>query len=341
MSEGRPMKVLAADVGGTHARLALFRQEEVRGRPALVRQDEWLSEEHGGLLPILEAFLASEEVLPDAVCLAVAGPVREGRGRLPNLGWRVDAGDLRRATGIERLRLVNDFDAIARGVLLLRDDELAVLGPGDREGEGLVAVVGAGTGLGVAAVEPSAEPPRVHGSEGGHSEFAPVTEAEWALSRYLAVRHGRASWERVLSGDGLVEIFRHLEGLGETPELDAVRREMEDDDPAAVISRHGMAGDDPLSERALDMFVMAYGRFAGDVALTLGARGGVYVAGGIAPRIVDILRDGRFMEAFRSKGRMERYMAEIPVWVVLNQDVGLLGAAALGATTRLSSNPHH
>lgn len=193
----------------------------------------------------------------------------------------------------------------------------------------MVAVVGAGTGLGVAGVEPDADPPRIHASEGGHADFAPVTEEERALARFLIGRYGRASWERVLSGDGLVDVYRHLVERGAVDESPYVRREMDGEDPAAVVSRHGLAGDDLFCEEALGMFVAAYGRFAGDVALTLGARGGVYVAGGIAPRILDALRGGRFLEAFRSKGRMSDYMARIPVKVVLNQDVGLLGAAAL------------
>lgn len=325
------MRVLAADVGGTHARLALFQGERAQDRLVPVRRREWSSEELDGLLSIVQAFLDEDDELPYAACLAVAGPVRDGSAHLPNLGWDVDADGLARETGIERLRVVNDFDAIARGVLLLTDDELAALAPGDGDPAALVAVVGAGTGLGVAAVEGAADPPRVHGSEGGHSDFAPVTEAEWALARYLVERHGRASWERVLSGDGLVQIYGHLKERGVAAELGRVRREMEAEDPATVISRHGMAGDDPLAERALDMFVTAYGRFAGDVALMLGARGGVYVAGGIAPQILEALRDGRFLEAFRSMGRMESYMADIPVRVVLNQDVGLLGSAALAA----------
>jgi glucokinase len=350
--KGETVTVLAADVGGTHARLALFdvewNEDGGRRRPTLVREDEWPSEEHEGLLPIVQAFLEDEDELPGAACLAVAGPVRDGTCRLPNLGWEVQAGALSGQTSIEPLRLVNDFDAIARGVLLLRDDELAVLSPGGQDGGGsdgagsaedratrrgrsggMVAVVGAGTGLGVAGLEPDVDPPRIHGSEGGHAAFASVTEEERALARFLAERHGRASWERVLSGDGLVDVYRHLVERGAMDESPWVRQEMDDEDPAAVVSRHGLAGDDLFCEEALRVFVEAYGRFAGDVALTLGARAGVYVAGGIAPQILDALRGGRFLDAFRRKGRMSDYMARIPVQVVLNQDVGLLGSAAL------------
>ncbi|HZD04393.1 MAG TPA: glucokinase [Longimicrobiales bacterium] len=351
------MRVLAADVGGTHARLAVFRMEGRRG--TMIREERWPSEEYDGLLPILREFLVDEVESFDAACLALAGPVLDGVCRLPNLGWEVEGAELSRKTGIEPLWLINDFDAVAHGVLLLDENELAVLsegegrgtdarGPGaeepsgagapgrsraDRESSSLLAVVGAGTGLGVAAVDPGSDPPRVHGSEGGHTDFAAVTEEEWALARFLTRRHERASWERVLCGDGLVDLYRFLREAEYAPEVEAVRAAMAEESggPAAVVSRHGLAGDDRLSKRALEVFVSAYGRFAGNVALTLGARGGVYVAGGIAPRILDALREGSFMEAFRSMGRMSDYVARIPVRVVLQGDVGLLGAASVAA----------
>ncbi len=329
------MTILAADIGGTHARLAVFGG---RGRrPDMLRERTWPSEEHDGLLPILQAFLADQPERPEAACLALAGPVRDGVCRMPNLGWEVHEAELSRETGIDLLFLLNDFRAIAHGVLVLRDDEVATLQPGVDTPGHVVAVVGAGTGLGVAAADRGLDPPRVLDSEGGHADFAPRTDQEWALARFLAARYGRASWERVLSGDGLMDVYEYLRGRDGSPEGEALRNPGppapapdggDDDDPSVRITRRALAGDDPVAERALEMFVSAYGAFAGNVALTLGARSGVYVAGGIAPHILDALRGGGFMEAFRSAGRMRDYLGEIPVRVVLNEDVGLLGAAS-------------
>ncbi|MGD8319396.1 MAG: glucokinase [Gemmatimonadota bacterium] len=324
------MRVLAADVGGTHARLAVF--EGDGSRPRKVREEQWPSEDYQGLLPIVGEFLDQESGLPDAACLALAGPVRDGVCRLPNLGWEVDGARVAEETGIPEVRLINDFDAIGHGILVLRDDELALLGGGEGKNgppSGHLAVVGAGTGLGMVGVDPSAEPPRLFDSEGGHSDFAPRNENEWALARFLAARHGRASWERVLSGDGLVDIYRFLRERGDADESAAVRAEMEEDDPAAVVSRHGLSRDDALCAGALGMFVSAYGAFAANVAMILGAQGGVYVAGGIAPQILEALKDGRFMASFHAMGRMRDYVERIPVRVVLNPDVGLLGSASV------------
>ncbi|HKJ01675.1 MAG TPA: glucokinase [Longimicrobiales bacterium] len=338
------MRVLAADVGGTHARFALF--DGWGRRPRMLRKESWPSADYDGLLPVLCEFLDDGSDAPDAACLALAGPVEDGVCRVPNLGWRVDQAELSRETGIEPLRLLNDLSAIGHGVLVLGDHEVAALnGPSEREGQGhgaaadapgvvggtgdggLLAVLGAGTGLGVAAVDLGADPPRVLDSEGGHADFAPRSDAQWALARFLARRHGRASWERVLSGGGLVDIYDHLGG--DVAAAEAGARRTRDDGPAAFIAGCGLAGDDALCARALDMFVAAFGAFAANVAVTLGARSGVYVAGGIAPRILGALRQGSFMKSFRSMGRMRGYVEEIPVRVVLNEDVGLLGAASV------------
>ncbi len=323
------LKLLAADVGGTHARFATFRQ--TGDRPEKVRQKDWSSEELDGLGDVLRAYLEEEDPRPERACLALAGPVEDGRVRFPNLGWEVEQDELAEVTGIPSLRLINDFDAVGHGVPLLRGEELATLQEGETLADAPVTVVGAGTGLGVAYLDRATDPPTVHSSEGGHMDFAPRNEAEQGLARFLVRERGRASWERVLSGRGLADVYRYLVASGDAPERPDVREEMRDADPAEVISRHGLAGDDALSVRALEMFVSAYGSFAGNMALAFGARGGVFVAGGIAPRILDAIRGGPFMDAFLDRGRMREYVEGISVTVVLNGDVGLLGAAAVAA----------
>lgn len=325
------MKVLAGDIGGTHARLATFRTGG--RRPEKIRERTWPSGDYDGLLPILRAFLEDEDELPARACLGLAGPVEDGVCRLPNLGWTVDGVKLAGSTGLRSVELVNDFDAIGHGVLLLEGEEVEVLQEGSPVPGAPIGLVGAGTGLGVGYLDPASDPPRIYSSEGGHADFAPRDETQWSLSRFLAGRYGRASWERVLSGEGLADIYRYLADTEPAAERSSVREEMRDEDPAAVVSRHGLAADDPLSERALKMFVSMYGAEAGNVALTFGARGGVYVAGGIAPKIVDALREDGFLDAFRAKGRMRPYVEEIPVRVVLYEDVGLLGAAAAASAS--------
>jgi len=321
--------LLTADVGGTHTRLATFRHAD--GRPEKVRERTWPSSELNGLASAVREYVGNEDTPPEGACLALAGPVENGAVRFPNLGWEVHRDDLADAAGVASLTLLNDFDAIGHGVLLLHDGELMTLAEGTQVDGAPIGVVGAGTGLGVAYLDPSGDSPKVYSSEGGHTDFAPRDETGWGLARYLTQRYGRASWERVLSGRGLADIYRYLVSSGYAEEQPSVRAEMHEDDPAEVVSRHGLDHDDRLCERALELFVSEYGALAGNVSLMLGARGGVFVAGGIAPKIREALREGPFMTSFREQGRMRDYVEKIPVRVVLSGDVGLLGAAAVAA----------
>lgn len=326
------MIVLAGDVGGTNARLALVAVDPDAPRARIVRDRVRPSDEHGGLAPVVRAFLDEVgEDAPEGACLAVAGPVRDGRARLPNLGWELDARELAAAVGMPGLRLINDFDAVAWGLELLGPDDVAVLQPGSPDPDGVRAVIGAGTGLGEGFVVRSRGRWDVHSSEGGHVDFAPRTPLQCRLWAFLRERHDRVSWERVVSGPGLVAVYEFLREEGVAPEDPDVRRAMEEGDPAPVISRHALRDDDPLSARALDLFIDAYGARAGNLALTVQATGGVWIAGGIAPAILDRLRDGGFIRAFRAKGRMSELVESIPVRVITNTDVGLLGAALAGA----------
>lgn len=332
MSYGGPTidaTLLVADVGGTNARLATFRHTD--GRPEKVRERIWPSADLDGLVGVVEEYVSSEDHRPAGACLALAGPVENGTVRFPNLGWEVHRDDLARAAGITSLSILNDFDAIGHGVLLLREDERFTLQAGAPVEGAPVAVVGAGTGLGVAYLDPSTDPPRVHSTEGGHADFAPRDAVEWGLARYLRSKHGRASWERVLSGSGLADVYRYLADSGYAKERASVREEMEENDPAQVVSQHGLAHDDALCERAVELFVSVYGSLAGNVALGVGALGGVFIAGGIAPRLLEVLRAGPFLKSFLERGRLREYVAAIPVSVVLTGDVGLLGAASIAA----------
>lgn len=328
------MNVLAGDIGGTHARLARFRMDDGRIVELI---DDWRVDSRGrsGPGPIVSDYLQQRNVdssALDGICVAVAGPIRDGVLRVPNLGWTVEVARFGEGVGFPGATLINDFVAIGHGVLALEDSRCAKLQAGKRKPHGTIAVLGPGTGLGHAFLVWDGAAYRVNGSEGGHADFAPGTDTEWALSRYLERRYGHASWERVLSGPGLLDIYLFLVEGDPGAENPSVRRQLETEDAPAVVSTHGARGTDPLCEQALDIFMSALGALAGNVALALEAYGGVYIAGGIAPQIVDALRAGPFVQAFRSKGRLTELLETIPVSVVLDEHVGLEGAARVACS---------
>jgi glucokinase len=327
------VNVVAGDIGGTHARLARFRMD---GGKVVELIDDWTVDSPGysGPEPIIREYLRSHDVDSaelDGICVAVAGPIRDGVLSVPNLGWSVDIERFGDAVGFPDATLINDFVAIGHGVLALADSDWADLQTGRPKDRGTIAVLGPGTGLGHAFLIWQEGAYRVNASEGGHADFAPRTETEWALSRHLARRYGHASWERVVSGPGLLDIYRFLAGADPGAESRTVRLELEKGDAPAVISRHGTRGTDSLCEEALEILMSALGALAGNMALMLEAYGGVYIAGGIAPQIVDALRAGPFLEAFRTKGRLSELLEDVPVRVVLDEHVGLEGAARVAA----------
>jgi len=328
------MSVLAGDIGGTHARLARFEVRE-GGVPQLV--DEWTADspDYQGPAAIVRAYM-DERAIPatadlEGICIAVAGPIRDGTLRVPNLGWQVDVAGFGEEVGFPAATLINDFTAVGHGVLTLTESDWAELHPGTCDEGEAIAVLGPGTGLGHAYLVWDDGAYRVHPSEGGHVDFAPRTETEWALSQYLRRRYGHASWERVVSGPGLVNIYRFLVDADPHAEVAAVREELESGDAPAVISRRGADGSDPLCGRALDIFVSALGALSGNVALMMEAFGGVYIAGGIAPQILSALRDGPFVQSFLAKGRLSELLESVPVRVILDPRVGLRGAASVAA----------
>lgn len=299
------MRVLAGDVGGTKTNIGLFAIEgeaQVRMRSAT-----YTSADHDGLASIVRDFLREDERVA-AACFGIAGPVVENRVRPPNLEWVEDGEALAEDLGIPSFRLINDLHATAEGIPVLADDEIVTLAEGKPRAGGHTAIIAAGTGLGVSIVAREGRHTIAIASEGGHRTFAPRTEAEFALARWLAERHGHVEWEHVVSGRGLANIHEHLTG--------------EVLDPAEVAAHGGPA---------VDLFLDAYGAAAGDLALTCLPRCGLFVGGGIAPKMLDALRDGRFMNAFLAKGRFREFLEKIPVKVILNPETALLGAARTAA----------
>ncbi len=326
------MKVLAGDLGGTKTLLLIAEYAGVHLKP-LVEQ-RYASARFDGLLPLVRAFVAEAgEHARDlhAACIAVAGPVTPTatgqEAHITNLPWEMSNAALAEELGTPRTRLINDFQGIAYGIEALGAQHLAPLQAGHAVAQGPRVVIGAGTGLGQGVLVWQHDHYENVASEGGHTDFAPADEEQIGLLRELQTTLGHVSWERLVSGPGLVTLYeylhRHTRGA-DPAQLAQVRGSR---DPAAAISTAGLAGTDAVAQRALDLFVRLYGAQAGNLALTCLATGGVYLAGGIAPQILPKLRDGRFLEAFLNKGRMRRLLVDMPVQVILDTRVGLLGAA--------------
>jgi glucokinase len=319
--------VLAGDVGGTNARLAIV---EMDGRTArIVRERRYPSRDHPGLAPIVRRFCEEEASRPDRACFGIACPLVGDDCTAPNLPWTINGRALAAEIGIPRTRIINDFVAVGYGIELLGASDLVTLQEGRPEPQGPIALIGAGTGLGQGFLLWEGDHYRVLPSEGGHGDYAPRGKLQAGLLQFLDRQFNRVSWERLLSGPGLVNTYRYLLASAVAPEQATVRAEMEKEDPAAVIAGHALARTDCLSDRALDLFCEIFGAQAGNLALTVVSTGGVYLAGGIAPRIVERLKSGPFLTAFRDKGRLSELLSRIPVHVIMNPNGALLGAAAV------------
>jgi len=322
--------VLAADVGGTHTTVALA--SVAKSRPTVAAQIVYESQHFDRLEAIIKDFLGRPEVAPHcktvrAGCLSVAGPVATNSVTLTNLGWKVQGNALAVELGIPEVKLLNDFAAAGLGISRLAPTELETLQEGHPVALGTRLIIGAGTGLGTGFLTAHESGYVAHASEGGHADFAPLDELQDKLLVYLRRVFGRVSYERVVSGPGLMRIFSFLQETGAgVPSKQLLEAARDEPDTSSVIGEFGLSKRDPLAVRALDLFASAYGAYAGNMALATLPRGGVYLAGGIAPKLVTKLKDGAFMRAFTSKGRFGELLSAIPVHVIMNPKVGLLGA---------------
>jgi glucokinase len=316
--------VLAGDVGGTKTLVGLF--DQTVGRPRALVTRAFGTLEHRDLSSMIAMLVENASSLGGATIerasFGVAGPVVAGTAELTNVGWRVSAAEVAERCGIARVALINDLEAMAYAIEVLGEDELHVLQAGTPAAGGNVALIAAGTGLGQALLH------RIDGrlvpspTEAGHADFAARTEREIDLVRDLTRRYGRAEVEHVVSGRGLINLHRITHGNG------CALVEVDDNpDAPAVITAAGLGRHCSGCVEALDMFVAAYGAESGNLALRTMATGGVYIGGGIAPKILPALADGRFMRAFLAKIPMDKLLASVPVKVILNPDAGLLGAA--------------
>lgn len=325
------MNILCGDIGGTKCLLALSVDGELQ------QEKRYESKAFPEFVQVVKTFLGEVGARPERACFAIAGPVADDRCKATNLPWVIDARALQAELDIARIRLVNDFYAQALAVLQLGADDLTALHAGSAVQGGPIAVLGAGTGLGEAFLFHGGTRYEVVASEGGHSDFAPATDRQIELLRYLRDKlGGRVSYERLLSGAGLVNIFSFLRDRGHGEEHAEVREAMGREDPAAVISRFANlpgAQRDALCDATMTIFCEIYGQEAGNLGLKMLATGGIYVCGGVGARNVARMKDGTFERAFADKGRLSPLVKAMPVWLVTNVRSGLVGAAV--AATRM------
>ncbi len=321
--------ILAADIGGTKTRLAVFDDADAPPR----FEQRYACADYSALEPLIERFLTDARAALgarpafEAACFSVAGPIEGRRVQVTNLPWSIDADTLTRSFAIPRVRLLNDFAAAAYGLDALPPDALVTLQAGEPRSDAPRVILGAGTGLGIAYVSRGAGGDRPIAGEGGHGGFAPRSSEEIALWQYLHARVGRVTLEHVLSGAGLLRIYDFLLQLGRYSESPALRAALAEGDAAAAITRAALERNDALALAALDLFAACYGAAAGDHALNVMARGGVYIAGGIAPKILPRLAAGGFIGAFNDKARFADAARRMPVYVVLDERLPLRGAA--------------
>ncbi len=318
--------ILAGDIGGTKTNVALFQQDaEQLGTP--INQKSFPSKQYNSLNAIIEEYVAANPGEVKASCFGIAGPVVGGKVETPNLAWTVDGDALARTIGVAHVALINDLEATAYGIEGLKDTQLYTLNAGDAR-EGHRALIAAGTGLGMAGIFWDGQRYRPIASEGGHADFGPRNELEIELLRYLTEKFGaHVSYERALSGPGLFNIYSFLRDTKRAAEEDWLAEEIATGDKTAAVSKAALAHKSELAVQALNLFIDIYGAAAGNLVLTFKSVGGLYIGGGIAPKLLDKLKDGAFLRAFQAKGRMSALVGSIPVHVVLDDKTALYGAA--------------
>jgi glucokinase len=319
---------LAGDIGGTKTRLAVI---EVNGTQVRIeRETDYPSDGIASFEDVLADFLAGAPV-PACAALGIAGPVRGRAARATNLSWYVEADALQRRFGFRHCALLNDLEAIAYGLPALGADDLPMLQQGEPDARGNAAVIAAGTGLGEAGLYWDGQRHHPFATEGGHSSFCPQSELEMDLLRYMQGRYGHVSWDRVVSGRGLPDLHDFLRIRRQSPVPGWLAQEMRGGDAAAAISRAALGGSDDICVETLELFVHLYGAEAGNLALKTMSLGGMYVGGGIAPKILPLLRRGSFVAAFLGNGRMRHLLEAVPVRVILNDRAALYGPALYAA----------
>ena len=335
------MHILSGDIGGTNTRLEVSFLENGKTKSVAIRKYKGAS--FNCLSDVIDTFLKEVDLVGkiDSACLAVAGFVSNGEVEVTNLPWMVSEQYLSEGLGItkDKVKVINDFEAIGYGIESLDEKkDLITIQKGKKDEDTLSAVVGAGTGLGMCLVSYDKDHnPRVFKTEGGHVDFAPVDDEQVELFKFMRKTFHRVSPERFCSGYGIYNIYKYVvkHPLYNQPECMELRRELfsvSDSDKAAVVVRYAVEHEEPSALRTIDLFLSIYGSIAGNLALTSLPFRGLYIAGGIAPRLIEQIKQSQFLEKFRDKGRMSNMMKDFPVHIIMNTDVGLIGARTYAAS---------
>ena len=318
--------ILAGDIGATRTRLAAFQTEG--NRLNCVVQKIYPSQEHSGLLEVLREFIRTEGIPVHSACFGVAGPVRGGKSKISNLPWTIDCKELAAQLKLNSVGLLNDLEAYAYGIDALESKDFVTLSEGLEDAEGNRAVISAKTGLGMAGLYWDGFRHHPFACEGGHADFAPRNELQAELFSYLQKKFGHVSCERVLSGPGIRSIYDFLRETRKAEEPQSLRDQLKEArDPSALIAQIALTGGAPICVQTLDIFVSILGAETGNCALRYMTTGGIFIAGVIAARNVEKLKDAAFLQAFLDKGRMSSLLKDMPVRVILNDDCGLIGSA--------------
>jgi len=320
------INILAGDIGGTKTNMALYRSD--KDGLTLLREKRYVSKDHHSLEEIVSDFTGTQ--LPDRICAAVAGPVLKGKSRLTNLSWELDSEALSAALKIP-VNFINDLEATAYGLPGLTDNQLAPIAPGEGDAEGNIAIIAPGTGLGEAGLYWDGEYYHPFATEGGHSDFFPRNETDIELFRYLQQQFGHVSWERVVSGMGIKTLYQYCTESRKEVVPEWLKQRMLTADPAAVISEAAIKKEDPVCAEVMELFVRFLASEASSLVLKLMATGGLYLAGGIPPKILPLLQSESWSANFDNSGRMHRLSEKVPIYAVLNDKMALLGAAYYGA----------
>ena len=320
--------ILAGDIGGTKTNLALFQG----GTPLqIIAQETFPSHEHAGLEEIIRQFVKRHPQRVQQAAFGVAGPVHNGRCETTNLPWVVDGATLVREIDVPTVSVINDLEATAYGIAALAPADFVTLNAGAADAAGNAAIIAAGTGLGEAGLYWDGHMHHPFATEGGHANFGPGDGLERELLDWLSRQFDHVSWERVVSGMGLINIYHFLRDTNRGAEPAWLAEQMRVGDPAAAIALAAKSGNSPLCAQALDLFMALYGSEAGNLALKIMATGGLYIGGGIAPKDLEKLKDGTFIKHFVAKGRMQPLLEAMPVKVILNEKTALIGAARCAA----------
>ncbi len=335
------MQLLAGDIGGTKTILTLVEVNQDKQTYQTIHQEKYPSSNYPDLVPIIKEFLASIDNPPVKIAsLAIAGPVINNTCKLTNLSWDLDGKRIASQLEMDEVILLNDFAAVSYGILYLEKKDLHILQSAKAQKNAPIAVIGAGTGLGEGFLIPQNSGYEVFPTEGGHTEFPAREDLEWELYQDICSRLSidRVSVERVISGQGIVSIYQFLRDKKFAPESVEIGKKIrqweasegKDIDPGAIISQAAQEQKDTLCQKTMSMFISSYGAEAGNQALKLLSYGGVYIAGGIAAKNLSLMENGEFIQAFNKKGRMSSIMQNIPVYIILNQEVGLIGSIFYG-----------